>query len=407
MEKCKIKICALIFLLVFFASFLHASAFPTEKYISPLTDERLTTLLTDVLGIDLTDYTVIAEGGGVDYPSKFGGVVKRETIARTYNSTDSQFSASVDFLNGHINRFYVRPTRDSIIHYLQQPSTSAVAETRGILERYRVYAAKYGIDNAHVTRALSLLDLASDAPANEAADNFFGISNFNTVEEISGNMRIGASGASIGFGYVFNGIHLRNRGLGMSFGSGCTFADTWGLYTAAYASVITEEEAKQMALDAAKNYEIRLMRDDNTSFVVYPDWSNPRIEIGLLMIPGQNFNTELNILMGSGDSGTTREPLGLYPFWQVIVYFTEPVGNIDGVEVGIWGDTKEIRYVDVYGHLGGAGGAGGAGEPSADGADEADQEPEPPNLGLAIALAAIAAAAASTTALVAIKKKRK
>jgi hypothetical protein len=399
MKPCKTKICAIAFLLVFAFSFLPT--FTVSAADSAATaEEKLPAFLRDVLGIDLTKYTISDQGYGVKYPPELGGVVKQENILIRYNSTSSQISVQATFRNGYIDGIILHATRGSIT-YRQQPSTSAIAETRNILERYKTFAEKYGIDTAHVTLALSILDKASDAPSSGTTQNLNGISNFNAINQTSGNMRMAASDSEIGFGYVVNGISLRNRGLGLGFANNYfTFADTWGLYAVEASSIISEEEAKAMALDAAKNYKITLMRDDNTSFAVYPDWSNPRVEIGLLMISGQNFNTQLNNDIGAVNQGSkTRNPLGLYPFWSAIVYFTKPIGNIGGVQVGIWGDTKEIAYVTTYGHLGNPDNTGNTGDTS--------QNPQPFNTGLAIALAFVATAAVLAVAFVAVRKRRK
>ncbi len=396
MRKCKIKICVIAFLLVFVFSFLSVcTASAADSTVTA--KEKLQSFLTDVLGIDLTKYTIIEEGGGVNYPPELGGVIKRETTGIKYNSTDSQLEVAAEFHNGYIRWLHVLPIRGSVI-YREQPSTSAVAETRSILERYKTFAEKYGIGTAHVTIALSLLDKASDGSPPSEKQNFNGVSGFNPTTETSSNMVQTTSQTGVGYMYTFNGVNVPNRSIGVSFAGGSfTFHDTWGLYTVASVSVITEDEAKAMALDAAKNHEVTLMRDDNSSYVVYPDWSNPTVEIGLNMIPGEAFSTQLNSDVGAVDSGgKARNPLGLYPFWAATVYFTKPIGSISGIQVGIWGDTKGIAYVHTYGHLGGSGSTG-----------DSSQNPEPFSMDLAVALAAAAATAMVAVALVALKKRKK
>jgi hypothetical protein len=396
MKLYKTKIYAIVLFALFAFSFIPiftASAADS----SPIAEEKLQAFLTDVLGIDLVRYSIIQKDSGSEYPSELGGVVLEEGAAVIYNSTENQFYVNIEFRNGYIHSFHLYSVRGSLIY--QQPSTSVVAETRNILERYKIYAEKYEIDTVHIISALSLLGKASDAPASETTSNLNGISNFNTIEEISGNMIMTAKEAQIRFGPVFNGKDLRTGGMGIQFyDEKLIFYDDWGLYTVACSSSITEEEAKAIALDEAKNYKITLMRDDGSSFEVVPDWSNPRIEIGLDMIPGQNFNTELNNEINSVNSGSTsRDPLGLYPFWGATVYFTKPINNIDGVQVGIWGDTKEIAYVHTSGHLGSSGTSGDT--------SDTNQNPEPFNIALVITMAAVATAMVSAVAFVAVKKE--
>ncbi len=325
---------------------LAADSTPTAK-------EKLPAFLTDILCIDLSKYNITAEGHGVSYPSQLGGTVKEENSLIRYNSTTSMLSVQAIFRNGYIDWIYVK-SMDRPIIYSQQPSNSAVNETRTILERYQMYAQKYGLSTNHINLALDMLKDVSDAPStDETNQNFGNVSNFQSIAETSGNMQMSASESSIGFAYTFNGITLPNRVLAFGFDEGnFVFTDTWGLYTVACSSVIDEDEAARLALDAAKAYNLTLIGSDNATFVVTPDFSNVTTEIGLNMIPGQTFNTALNNALNYANSSKTRVPLGLYPFWQATIYFSETIGNIGGIQVGIWGDTQEIAYINTYGHHG-------------------------------------------------------
>jgi hypothetical protein len=178
------KICVVTLLLMSAFFFLLVSTvFAADS--TATVEEKLSVFLSDVLEIDLAKYTIINKGGGIKYPSELGGIVKEESFAIRYNSTDSQIDASVVFRNGYIYWLHVRPTHGSIIYYSRQPSTSAVAQTRNILEKYETFAEKYGINTAHVSSALSLLDQASDGPSPSGSLNFNGISGFNPINATS------------------------------------------------------------------------------------------------------------------------------------------------------------------------------------------------------------------------------
>jgi hypothetical protein len=118
-----------------------------------------------------------------------------------------------------------------------------------------------------------------------------------------------------------------------------------------------------MAWDLVKAYSEKLTfyqtGEDNVTKMVKPDWSQMTSDVGFTMIPGQQYNNSLNddlLSQGTGVSmgNTTRAPLALYPFWSAIFYFSKPIDNIVGIQVGIWGDTKEVAYIDTYGYLGGS-----------------------------------------------------
>ena len=48
-----------------------------------------------------------------------------------------------------------------------------------------------------------------------------------------------------------------------------------------------------------------------------------------------------------------RDPLKLYPYWQLYFYFPGgEIGDYSGIQLGIWGDTKEIIYCSGFGFHG-------------------------------------------------------
>jgi hypothetical protein len=346
----KLQILALMLLLVMATSvFSVCTAFAADSAVTA--KEKLPTFLGDVLQIDLSKYTVTNEGYGVLYPMRFGGEVKQESYSFNLDGVNSQVSVSAVFYNGYIAYLQVRPVTGLVI-FSQHPTDSAVANTRRILENYKTFAQKFGIDTSNIPLALSMLSQVSDAPkTTQTSQNFYGISGFNPVNTTSGNMRLVASGSEIGFGYTFAGVDVFNRGLGMGFASNSfLFDDTWGLYTVAGGSAITKQQASALALEAAEKYMVNLIQ--NGSFTaLLPDWSNPRVEISLNMVSGQSFNNTLNNTLNFVNSSVVREPLVLYPLWGAFVYFTTPLGNIDGIQVGIWGDTSEVAQLNTFSQL--------------------------------------------------------
>jgi hypothetical protein len=328
-------------------SIFNAQAANTQD----LAKEKTSHFLSDVLQIDLSKYAVTDEGYGTSYPSQYGGAAMQESYSLTLNNPSSQVSISAVFLNGYIIYLQVHPVTGTVI-FSQQPQSSSTAQAQQLLEAYTTWAETYGLDTSNLPNALNLLSKAHDAPLSPQTPNFYGITGFEPVNTTSSNMRMVASGSEIGFGYSFDGVDVRNRGLGMGFASGTfLFADTWGLYTVAAQSAISQEQATTLALEAAQNYPISLMSQNGTEVPVNPDWSNPRVEISLNMIPGQTFNNPVNNALNFVNSSSDREALGLYPYWNAFVYFTEQVGFIDGVQVGIWGDTSEIAQVNTFSQL--------------------------------------------------------
>jgi hypothetical protein len=153
--------------------------------------------------------------------------------------------------------------------------------------------------------------------------------------------------------YINNDIEEPNKCLRIDLdGSTISFVDTWGLYTPSSMG-ISKDQATAIAWNAAKNYNLTLTREDNSSYIVQPDWTNMTSTVNLSMVPGQIYNGSLSEQLGLVTAGNkTRDPLTLYPLWQFVFYFSQNIGDAVGIQVGVCGDTKEIAYCGPYGFLG-------------------------------------------------------
>jgi hypothetical protein len=320
-------------------------------------EDKLPSFLSEVIGLDLAKYDIVNEGYGVSFPSEFGGLVKEESIIFTLEFEDSRIAVSGVFDNGFPSWINFYPLSGSIL-YANLPSTDSLEESKSILQRYRSFAQTYGINTAYIDSALTLLsDVPDSPPALASSGNFNNISDFTPANLTVGNMKLVVSQKGVGCSYVTEGVDVPNKSFGLSFGSNTfVFSDTWNLYSIGSLSVISKDEATDIAWFAAKNYNLTFTETvGNTTTVLEPDWSEMRSAIGLVMIPGQIYNSSLNNVLNFVSLGSiTRDPLMLYPLWQAIFYFSQPIGDIDGIQVGVWGDTKEIAYCSTYGFLGGA-----------------------------------------------------
>ncbi len=168
------------------------------------------------------------------------------------------------------------------------------------------------------------------------------------------NWMIHASKKSINFVYTIDGIEVPNKSLGITFEDDrITLHDTVGLYSVSGSNVFSKGEFEGFAFDLAKEFCDSFFSED-----VKVDWSHMRSEIGLNVIPGRIYDNPINNDLLEKGVGTRyskdRDGLTLYPMWQAVFYFSQPVGNIVGVQVGVWGDTGEVAYCYEYGQLGGS-----------------------------------------------------
>jgi hypothetical protein len=318
-------------------------------------NEKLPAFMGEVIGINLTKYNITNEGYGESYPPEFGGQVKREQgILTLEESNTSEISVAAMFDNGSVSWLHFYPISGPMM-YTTQPSTDALVESRNILQRYQVFCQKYGINSSHITTELSMFNsLPASPPASGSSSNLNQMSDFTPATITSGNMKLTVSQTGIGACYTTGGVDVPNKSVGMAFGDNTfVFSDRWNLYNIGSLSIISKDEATSIAFEAAKKYTATLqIGTSKEPTPISPEWST-RMDVGLDMVQGQLHNTSaIGAPQTMNLGNTTREPLSLYPLWQAIFYFTEPISNIAGIQVNVWGDTKEIAYCGTYGYLG-------------------------------------------------------
>lgn len=346
-RKCQ-SLLVLLFLVVMLVQTSEADTLDfTAKDMMPA-------FLSEVVGLDLSKYNITNEEYSFKYPSEYGGNVKDEHVYLEFVSSEGNISVMGLFLNGFNGGIFVYPPTKGSMFFKHQPSTNALDESRNILQRYKIFADNYGFDTSHIDSALTLLNNATIASS--ASDNlqtFNNIIGFVPSVTTAGNMKQETTQKGVSWIYTEKGVDMPNKCLKIDFGiNKLHFVDTWNLFTIGSFSVVSEDEVKQIAFDAANNYNLTLVGENGTLIVAEkPEWSN-RTSIVLNMVPGEIYNDELSKEIGIVSGGNaTRDPMALYPLWETVLYFSERVGSVYGIAVGVWGDTKEIAYITPYGYL--------------------------------------------------------
>jgi hypothetical protein len=319
--------------------------------------EKLPEFVSEVVGLDLTKYNITNEGYGFHYPSEYGGIAKEESMSfKLVSNKGTIFDVYANgiFLNGFICLICVdAPTKGSM--FFTAPPTSALDESRNILQRYKTFAEKYGFDTSHIDSALTLLSNATGASSSSADLLLFNnLIGFVPSVTYAGNMKQEITQESIAWIYTERGVDMPNKCLKIDFGSNkLHFVDTWNLFTVGCFSTISEDEAIRISWDAAKNYNLTLIGEDGP-YNPKTEWSN-RTYVKLNMIPGQIHNIDAEDQTVS-ENNATRDPLALYPQWFMVFYFNKPVAagrrSIAGIAVGLWGDTKEIASTGIAQYMG-------------------------------------------------------
>ncbi len=122
-----------------------------------------------------------------------------------------------------------------------------------------------------------------------------------------------------------------------------TFRDTWSIYKVDGPNVLSAEQAREIALDAAHNLPLNVSTSDGkVETVKTPDLSNASYDMRFNMEPCE----------GPVAKEMSLEPLTLYPVWHFTFYFDKMIAGVEGIQVGILGDTGAIYFTTIYGHLG-------------------------------------------------------
>src|SRR4030042_1897265 len=177
----------------------------------------------------------------------------------------------------------------------------------------------------------------------EMLDAVTELKTMTAITDITLNIKVTESTNHTRFEWMDSPNSIENAWKGVSFSFDNeifrAFGDMWDLYTIGSSSLNgSREEAVSMAMELAKNYTLRMYVNGSLMDVPFNITEDP---------------LETHLTMQS------REPLTLYPFWHVQLYFDKVYYTANGIEVCIWADTGEVYCCQATGY------AGGGEEPSA------------------------------------------
>lgn len=302
--------------------------------------------LSDVMGIDLTEYNITSSGYGTSYPSSLGGKVKEETISYTLDSGQGKLSTWCLIENGFITTCSMDNMGGQTVF---AHSNNLKDSLNDFMQKYQAFVRQYyKKDDSYLSQAISIVDNIDFQSVTE-----------KTVGGMTLKIRpITASVTSIDWAYSQDGVDLVKKHIQLEFvnGSISWFGDTWNLYSVYDQKTISKEEAQSIGFKAAQAKPINMFSTQDsqpTAVQVTPDWNGWTCKANLNFIPGAESSQAIG-LSNDNASSVHGDPLTLYPQWHFIFYFGKPIGNVLGVEVGVWADTGEVAYSNVYGHLGGS-----------------------------------------------------
>jgi len=285
------------------------NAYSTELTVQ----EKALSVISDVVGLDVTKYDVEFSHYSSEFPDDYGGLVQ-EDVGYSLESAGSKIQVAFVFVNKTLSWCMLYGLEGSSLppFYAQPLPNNTLDATKVILQRLYTYSGA-----SHLEMIRDSMDTVSDINSVNAT-----IGNLKRLVTVKTNIiprnatyTYTSTRTSIYFKYTVNGadspksvnIHFRN---GVLIG----FGDGWNIFTIGNESVnISKEEAINIAREQANN-----------STTAELNFGNQSVRADLHLSP--------------------REPFTLYPFWFVELPLYYPNSTITGWQLGIWADTGEIEY---------------------------------------------------------------
>ena len=312
----------------------------------PTTIDKMTNFLSNVVGINLPKYSLIQSHGQPTnvnvnllnaslYPKEFGGQVKVESPVLNYSSSQGQLDTMGIFYNGQLMALRIY-SQDKYI-YSEQPSTSLIDQSNSILKNYQTFISReYSIDTSYVSSMQNILKASSgQLPTNSTIGNI--------------TFQSSKNGNETDFQWIYNqngqAVNFKEVQLTFINNTFVSFLDTWNIYKVSGPNVLSSSQAYQIALNAAQKYQLNISSSGENGLINVPDLSNAPYQVNFAMLPYRYSTINL-------PSNPSRDALTLYPLWQFQFYFNKSIAGDSGLQVGVWGDTKEVLYCSGFGYFG-------------------------------------------------------
>ncbi|MBN1785355.1 MAG: hypothetical protein JW815_06430 [Candidatus Bathyarchaeota archaeon] len=298
----------LSFTLATFLAFLLLQVFTAYSAEWSAPEEALT-FLEDVVNLEMKDYTVVLDIYDVQHPSHFHGLAQ-ENVVYTLESDGDKIQAAFAFVNKtfyHCSLFLLEG--DPIY---SQSNKNVLDAADDVLQRFQTYSRASGKvdarDFSEMRNALNAINKTDD------------------VETKLGNTKLevktcGNDLTSLKWMSTLNGVDFPGITMEFQKGTFCTLGDNWRIYNVGSTDVtVSREEAIQIALDYVEDFSWTAGDEEVTDFNVVQE-----------PLPIELITTR------------SREPLTLYPSWQIELYLDKIYpGLVNRIFLAIWADTGEV-----------------------------------------------------------------
>lgn len=287
----------------------------SSVYVSEQSVQQKSLLfLEEVVQLDLLKYDVTLQTYDASYPAEYDGLLFREDVAYLLENKNTGGGISADFVYWNSTLIWCLISIlnwNAPIYSKPQPS-SYIEKVKGLLERLDKWS---GLPIC--TEHRKMLDVIKEEKNQTVISGDLKLK--ITLEEVFTDFQ---------WYRLYGELELPDWGIAFERGHFHVIGNGYLFYKVGSTLVnVSRDEAVRMARERAKNFSWKVGLEPNAT------------EVRASKILDEPVQTSLSLRM--------REPLTLYPHWQVALYFdrTYP-GFVIGVEVGIWADTGEIHYIN-------------------------------------------------------------
>ncbi len=273
--------------------------------------------LSDVVHIDVSQYVANPISYSVDYPKAYGELPHSVGLLRL-SSVNSEIDVDYTTINGSLVSCGLTINKGTPL--LTVKLSDIQDKTQDFLSRYQEFAQAPYVEP--VINMITSLDLTKNTSS--TSDNVkLTVTNEDNLTIVKAY-------------YTADGADFPQKSIGVTFKNGIfyDFGNGWNLYKIGSEGLqISREQAIEIALMQAKNYTFQVSQGtDNYSTV--------------------NFTIDESKTVTTLSAGP-REPLTLYPVWNIQLYFDKLYYNYYGIQAVIWADTGQIDFFNPTGMGGG------------------------------------------------------
>ncbi|MCW3983265.1 MAG: hypothetical protein NWE96_04640 [Candidatus Bathyarchaeota archaeon] len=315
MGKQKLFLSSIIVFLMFSSIYLYTT--PKAQATEISATQKGLSILVDVLGLNLEKYRITS----TERQDSFLGVIPEEKVQYTFNSSTSNLKFLCTFTNDQLVILHVLEKEG--IPIMTKSIDNLLEATKDFLTTYQQYSGNtlYG----ELRSMLEKVDTLKNS----------------TITSGSTKLEVTDSETIKGFtwSYTYNGINASSKCVIISYENGFLkyFIDTWNLYNIGSTDInLSEEEAVEIAYENAEKYswEVNI---DNTTKIEINNFNLTDVAVKQLIFCNSH----------NADNPRTTDTLMLFPMWRIGINLDKFYpGNVYGIYVDIWADTKQVRDIE-------------------------------------------------------------